>query len=93
MGRTACTEPQCLYKGAIYLLFFNIKHPLGLKVLSELCLKWEGGGRNACSYLCKVAELWPHIKQSGVCPHMFSRNSEYQISVKLARRQTDEKFY
>jgi len=23
MGRTACTEPQCLYKGAIYLFFYN----------------------------------------------------------------------
>ena len=23
MGRTACTEPQCLYKGALYL-FFNL---------------------------------------------------------------------
>jgi hypothetical protein len=22
MGRTACTEPQCLYKGALYLLPF-----------------------------------------------------------------------
>jgi len=21
MGRTACTEPQCLYKGALYLYF------------------------------------------------------------------------
>jgi len=21
MGRTACTEPQCLYKGAFYLFF------------------------------------------------------------------------
>ena len=21
MGRTACTEPQCLYKGALYLSF------------------------------------------------------------------------
>ena len=26
MGRTACTEPQCLYKGDLYLyLFFNIR--------------------------------------------------------------------
>ena len=25
MGRTACTEPQCLYKGALYLyLYMNI---------------------------------------------------------------------
>jgi hypothetical protein len=24
MGRTACTEPQCLYKGALYLTFLPI---------------------------------------------------------------------
>ena len=24
MGRTACTEPQCLYKGALYLKFNNV---------------------------------------------------------------------
>jgi hypothetical protein len=24
MGRTACTEPQCLYKGALYLLPFTL---------------------------------------------------------------------
>jgi hypothetical protein len=23
MGRTACTEPQCLYKGALYLTFIH----------------------------------------------------------------------
>jgi hypothetical protein len=23
MGRMACTEPQCLYKGALYILFEN----------------------------------------------------------------------
>jgi hypothetical protein len=23
MGRTACTEPQCLYKGALYLTFYG----------------------------------------------------------------------
>jgi len=22
MGRTACTEPQCLYKGALYFFFY-----------------------------------------------------------------------
>jgi len=28
MGRTACTEPQCLYKGAlyVYLIFINSKY-------------------------------------------------------------------
>ena len=24
MGRTGCTEPQCLYKGALYLFTFNV---------------------------------------------------------------------
>jgi hypothetical protein len=24
MGRTACTEPQCLYKGALYLTLFLV---------------------------------------------------------------------
>jgi len=28
MGRTACTEPQCLYKGALYLYFTITPHPL-----------------------------------------------------------------
>jgi len=26
MGRTACTEPQCLYKGALYLTFYVFRH-------------------------------------------------------------------
>jgi hypothetical protein len=26
MGRTACTEPQCLYKDALYLFFYNCKY-------------------------------------------------------------------
>jgi len=27
MGRTACTEPQCLYKGTLYLAFYMNKAP------------------------------------------------------------------
>ena len=26
MGQTACTEPQCLYKGALYLYLYCITH-------------------------------------------------------------------
>ena len=32
MGRTACTEPQCLYKGALYLYLY-----LYLKQILEVC--------------------------------------------------------
>jgi hypothetical protein len=31
MGRTTCTEPQCLYKGALYLTFYI------MKTWTELC--------------------------------------------------------
>jgi hypothetical protein len=36
MGRTACTEPQCLYKGALYLTV-------------EVCLYWTYGRYGRCS--------------------------------------------
>jgi hypothetical protein len=36
MGRTACTEPQCLYKGALYLTYdyfsFNNSRPFRIVV-------------------------------------------------------------
>ena len=31
MGRTACTEPQCLYKGALYLGTMGTESFLGVK--------------------------------------------------------------
>jgi len=34
MGRTACTEPQCLYKGDFYL--FKVKQ-LNIFMLSQIC--------------------------------------------------------
>jgi len=45
MGHTARTEPQCLYKGALYLFF---KSFLELDNISEpgsaLLLRWKGRG-------------------------------------------------
>ena len=35
MGRTACTEPQCLYKGALYLLNLHLTF---MSLLSSLLL-------------------------------------------------------
>jgi len=32
MGRTAYTEPQCLYKGALYLFLQNPKHTMPLSL-------------------------------------------------------------
>jgi hypothetical protein len=38
MGRTACTEPQCLYKGALYLLSFDEE------AVWETALTWQVSG-------------------------------------------------
>jgi len=36
MGRTACTEPQCLYKGDLYLFTFNLDENKTIKSMIEL---------------------------------------------------------
>ena len=43
MGRTACTEPQCLYKGALYLTSVPVQgYPLSLPyILSQQSNKKE----------------------------------------------------
>jgi len=35
MGRTACTEPQCLYKGALYLTFTLLEGNLTYMISKE----------------------------------------------------------
>ena len=42
MGRTACTEPQCLYKGALYLLMPWSRKSIAIPLLPTM-------GRTACT--------------------------------------------
>jgi hypothetical protein len=37
MVRTACTEPHCLYKGALYLTLFNVEL---LLLVVHSCIGW-----------------------------------------------------
>jgi len=48
MGRTACTDPQCLYKGALYLFFFSFTSTEGhqLNVLNKALTKVVGNWNN-----------------------------------------------
>jgi len=49
MGRTACTEPQCLYKGDLYLYFYQPDTPkinsiVGLPVQTHISsIEWISG--------------------------------------------------
>ena len=46
MGRTACTEPQCLYKGALYLYLtveLYLYSPYGLYGLYRASVPVQGG--------------------------------------------------
>jgi len=58
MGRTACTEPQCLYKGALYLYLYTqthyavMHHPAmtGIYMCNKFC--------NALSGNYKIIEIF-----------------------------------
>jgi len=66
MGRTACTEPQCLYKGDLYHFTFNIrecklsKDIISLHLLPQIQKQLWYKGRSSDSYgiytgiLCKT---------------------------------------
>jgi len=44
MGRTACTEPQCLYKGALYVFFKQLEN-MQEERLPKLIMEWISGER------------------------------------------------
>jgi hypothetical protein len=48
MGRTVCTEPQCLYKGDLYLFNFLQSR----RRFREITEKYDGGGM--CMYVHTV---------------------------------------
>ena len=45
MGRTTCTEPQCLYKGALYFTFTSMATILTgtLTYVSSYVVEWTDG--------------------------------------------------
>jgi len=45
MGRTACTEPQCLYKGALYLFLTFFGKTL---IIIFIYCNWGGSGYFTC---------------------------------------------
>ena len=57
MGRTACTAPQCLYKGALYLTF--IAHLIDLNMDTILFSRIT---RHSAHFLCK------HFQHSASVP-------------------------
>jgi hypothetical protein len=65
MGRTACTEPQCLYKGALYLYLFSHKwsHALFNQITVYHFLGRTNKGAAACIMTSKVVfrgTVWPN---------------------------------
>ena len=52
MGRTACTEPQCLYKGALYLYLFLPVHVQTEFIYHQSVLVY--------GYSCKMMHLHLH---------------------------------
>jgi hypothetical protein len=46
MGRTACTEPQCLYKGALYLFYLKLYFVITFQIYYSNWVKFGVGDVN-----------------------------------------------
>ena len=78
MGRTACTEPQCLYKGALYLhltKFYSLKRitpgkPVNIRgstlFLERLQICWSGAVVDVI--LTTHVHLVSRLRTSGAVP-------------------------
>ena len=78
MDRTACTEPQCLYKGALYLFFFFY---CGTTVMTLRQLLYFVSG-------CEINDTnifihLPHIYFCGFCFHLDELGRAFRPSSKL----------
>ena len=51
MGRTACTEPQCLYKGALYFYFNKL-----ISVMEKWCVFYKVETKLLKYYLDKLQD-------------------------------------
>ena len=67
MGRTACTEPQCLYKGGLYLL-----RAYSSKFYYELC---------RTSKFCHSDNSYRIVARSGTEYHPVGSNTKYFIHI------------
>ena len=65
MGRTACTEPQCLYKGDLYLyLYVHSAHPsLPMSIARNLAQMLEASVFRGGVYRVR----FPAVKRPHIC--------------------------
>ena len=58
MGRTACTEPQCLYKGDLYLYLYPNKQTVvtAANVLPRLLYTAQSGCQGGVAVVTDVAD-------------------------------------
>jgi hypothetical protein len=72
MGCTACTEPQCVYKGAFYLTF-----------LHEKCVR-----ARACVCVCACACVRVRVRvRACVCLITLKTNKEILVSCEIFKFQ------
>jgi hypothetical protein len=82
MGLTACTEPQCLYKGALYL-FFIITHSNGVCLCVCVCvcvalvIQQVERMRNIRTHC-----LWP-VWIYNIFPHYLKKRHDFRNKTKI----------
>jgi hypothetical protein len=64
MGHMACTEPQCLYKGALYLYFYYESEVIFIRILrivTYLCNTNLNITGEKSNYFSWIFVLLPHV--------------------------------
>jgi len=70
MGRTACTEPQCLYKRALYLFILNVYIILCFAIILEfVCVSRH----ILCSELVRFCEDLQYQRSMSSVQHSFTQ--------------------
>ena len=86
MGCTACTEPQCLYKGALYLYIFFL-FILMLKFLSKLDHNLNREIKNVCPFSVRPklqSRLPPYCMEHDVFSiYLHSETYMFQNGIKV----------
>jgi len=66
MGRTACAEPQCLYKGALYLTYFHIQNQRNGPYNEQfVCCEVETQVKTFChpKFALQSVQVWQPISE------------------------------
>ena len=79
MDRTACTEPQCLYKGDLYINFTHFRPPLCFYIVVYMYCKYINAELEPSNKLQATPDIAPLFSPTSVALYL---NTQYQLTLR-----------